>query len=148
MPAPYDNMGYTTQLFIGTPGSSAGTRVENARDINHPIEQTYGTTTIRGDGTAIPIETEKTVSRKPSVTWTMGSDPNDAPLATLRAAAKSATPVVACLLKERNAAGAEVTILDSDFNIKVTEKSPLGGALEYDFEATPSRDYGRTLSFS
>jgi len=148
MPAPYTNMGYTDQLFYGSPGSSAASRVENCKDLNHPLEHTYADTTIRGDGTAVPTGTEKVVQRKPTVTWTMSGDPNDAALAALRAAAKSATPVVSLLIKERNSAGAEVTVLDGDFNIKVTKKSPLGGSIEYDFEGTPSRDYGRTVAYA
>ena len=148
MPAPYTNMGYTDQLFYGTAGSSAATRVENCKDLNFPTEHTYADTTIRGDGTVIPTGTEKAVQRKPTVTWTMSGDPNDAPLAALRAVAISATPVASLLIKERNSAGAEVIVLNGDFNIKVTKKSPLGGSIEYDFEGTPSRDYGRTVAYA
>lgn len=148
MPAPYTNMGYTSQLFYGTPGTTAATRVTNCKDLNFPIEHSYGDTTIRGDGSAVPIQTEKIVSRRPTVTWTMQEEPNDTALAVLRAAAISATPVVSLVVKERNSAGAEVVILDGDFNIKFTQKSPLAGSKEYDFEATPSRDYNRTVAFS
>jgi hypothetical protein len=69
-------------------------------------------------------------------------------LAALRAIAISATPVAALLIKERNSAGAEVIVLNGDFNIKVTKKSPLAGSIEYDFEGTPSRDYGRTVAYA
>jgi hypothetical protein len=78
----------------------------------------------------------------------MSGDPNDAALAALRAVAISSTPVAAMLIKERNWAGAEVIVLNGDFNIKVTKKSPLGGSIEYDFEGTPSRDYGRTVAYA
>jgi hypothetical protein len=148
MAEPYTNMGYTTQLFYGTPGAAGTNRVTNCKDLNFPIEHSYGDTTIRGDGSTVPIQTEKIVSRRPSVTWTMQEEPNDTALTALRAAAISATPVVALVVKERNAGGAEVVILDGDFNIKFTQKSPLGGSKEYDFEATPSRDYNRTVAFA
>jgi hypothetical protein len=148
MPAPYTNMGYTSQLFYGTAGSTANNRITNCKDLNFPIEHSYGDTTIRGDGSTVPIQTEKIVSRRPTITWTMQEEPNDTALVALRAVCISATPVCSLVVKERNSAGAEITICDGDFNIKVTQKSPLGGSKEYDFEATPSRDYNRNVTLT
>lgn len=148
MPAPYTNMGYTAQLFYGTAGATATNRITNCKDLNFPIEHSYGDTTIRGDGSTVPIQTEKIVSRRPTITWTMQAEPNDTALAALRAVCISATPVASLVVKERNSAGAEITIVDGDFNLKVTKKAPLGGSLEYDFEATPSRDYNRNVTLT
>jgi len=146
MPAPYNNMGYVRQLFVGTAGSTASNRIENCKDISHDIAVTYGPTTKRGDGSAVPIETEKATSRKPSITWSMNNEPNDAQLVLLRAAAKSGG-AMAVVLKEHNSAGTEVTVFDGDCNIKVSEKDPMGGESTFDFEASASRDYGRDPVF-
>ena len=147
MPNPQNRMGYVRQLFYDAAGSTATQRVENCLDINHNIDVSYGSTKRRGDGTSVPIDYEKATSRKPMVTWSMNNEPNDTILALFRTAAR-AGGVVALVVKERNAAGSEVTVLDGDFNIKVSDKDPIGGESTFDFEASPSRDYGRDIAFS
>jgi len=146
MPAPYNLMGFHRQLYVGTAGSAGTNRITNCTDINHDIAVTYGSTKKRGDGSVVPIATEKATERKPSITWTMNNEPNDGQLILLRAAAK-AGGAMAIVLKERNAAGVETVIFDGDCNIKVSEKDPVGGESTFDFEGSPSRDYGRDPVF-
>jgi hypothetical protein len=139
-------MGYERQLFYGTAGSTATNQLTNVLDINHDVSLNFGSTTVRGDGTSLPIETEKPTSRKPSISWSMRDQPNDSHLAILRAAAKAGTPV-ALVVKEFNSAGVATTIFDGDCNITVSEKHPLNGEATFDFSASASRDRGRTPVF-
>ena len=146
MGSPYDRMGYERMLFYGTAGATATTQLTNVLDIKHDIALNYGSTTVRGDGTSVPIETEKPTSRKPTITWGMRDQPNDTHLAVLRAAAKAGTPV-AIVVKEWNSSGVATPIFDGDCNIQVSEGHPLNGEATFDFSASCSRDKGRTPTF-
>ena len=147
MPAPYYLMGYARQLFVGTAGTTASTQVTNVLDLNYDKNPTYGPTTERGDGSGPVIESEKITARKPTITWSMNNKPNDTQLATLRAAADSATGTIAIVLKENDSSGSAQTIVDGDFNVTYNEPNPLTGSSTFDFTATPSADHGRTLDF-
>ena len=147
MANPQDRMGFERRLYYGTAGSTAGTLLTNVLDINCPNAITYGSTKVRGLSTSVPIDSEKAVSRKPTVTWGMHDQPNDAQLALLRAAGRAAG-VVALKVTEFNSASVETTILDGDFNVKCDDAHPLAGEATFSFEATPSRDYGRDVAFS
>ena len=147
MPAPYYLMGYARQLFCGTVGATATTQVTNVLDLNYDKNPTFGPTSERGDGSAPVVESEKITARKPTITWSMNNKPNDTQLATLRAAADSATGTIALVLKENDSAGEATVIVDGDFNVTYNEPNPLTGSSTFDFSATPSADAGRTLIF-
>ena len=147
MSAPYNLMGYHLQLFYGTAGSAATNRDERVMDITHNVDVSYGSTKVRGDGTAVPIAYEKATERKPTLAFSKDNDPNDAALALYRAAAL-AGGAMSFVLKERNSAGVETIILNGDFNIKLSKKDPVGGESAFDFDCTPTRDYGRVCAFA
>jgi len=144
--APYDRMGFERQLLMGNPGGTATIVLTNVTDIKHDIAVDKADTTVRGDGTSVPIKTDKPVARNPKITWSMRDQPNDAQLALLRAAAKAARPV-ALVVKEYNSAGALAAIFDGDCNISVSEDHGLAGGGMFAFEASASRDYGRLPVF-
>lgn len=147
MPAPFNLMGYHLQLFYGTAGSTATTRDERVLDITHNIDVSYGSTKVRGDGSAVPIAYEKATERKPTLSFSKDNDPNDAALALYKAAAQ-AGGAMSFVLKERNSAGVETIILNADFNIKQSKKDPVGGESSFDYECTPTRDYGRNVAYA
>ncbi len=146
MPNPQIRSGFERSLFYGTAGSTAGTRLENVIDLNHDIALDFGDTTTRGDSSSVPIGTQKPTKRTPKISWGMLHEPNDAELTLIRAAAKAGAGI-ALVIKEYDAASAETTIMDGDFNVTINEKGPLAGEGGFDFEATATRDYGRTPSF-
>ena len=146
MPAPYDLMGYQSSLWYGTAGSTAGTRLTNVVDLDHDVSLDFGDTTVRGDSSSLPIGTQKPTKRTPKITWGMRFQPNDSDLTIIRAAAKAGT-AVALVIKEFNAASAETTIIDGDFNVTISEKGPLTAEAGFNFEATATRDHGRVPTF-
>ena len=143
---PYDRMGFERQLLMGNPGNTATVLLTNVTDIKHDIAVDKADTTVRGDGTQVPIKTDKPIARNPKITWSMRDQPNDPQLALLRAAAKAARPV-AIVIKEYNSAGALAAIFDGDVNISVSEDHGMGGAGGFAFECSMSRDYGRLPVF-
>jgi len=146
MGAPYDRMGFERQLLMGNPGATATVLLTNVIDIKHDIAVDKADTTVRGDGTSVPIKTDKPIARNPKITWGMRDQPNDAQLALLRAAAKAARPV-ALVIKEYNSGGTLAVIFDGDCNIGVSEDHGLGGGGMFNFDCTMSRDYGRLPVF-
>ncbi len=131
-------MGFEGQIFYGAAGSTAATPILNSRDINYDIDHDDGDTTVRGDGTSVPIATGDPVLRKVNITWTMINDTTDTVLEALRTAAAAGTGVA--LRLRDNAAGKG---FDGDVSIKFTHGEPLNGEQTYEFTATPSRGYGR-----
>lgn len=140
-------MGYEKQIFTGTAGVTATDRIENCTDIKTNFSPSFGDTTVRGDGSAPPTKTQQMTARDVKVSFGMKNDPSDVQLAAIRAVAKSADPVLAFVIKERNAAGVEVTILDGDFNVQLDEDAPMEKEETFQIELTASRKYGRLPVF-
>lgn len=134
-------MGFEGQIFYGVAGSTAATQITNAKDVTYDIDHDDGDTTVRGDGSAVPIATGDPVLRKVSITFNMINDTTDTVLEALRVAAAAGT-AVAMRLKD-NSAGKGY---DGDVNIKVSHGEPLNGEQTFDFTATPTRGYGRVPS--
>lgn len=134
-----DEMGYQAKLFIGTAGSEAATQVTEATDVDYDIALTKGNTTVRGDGSAVPIKTENVTERAVTLTWKMLNDPAAANLSTILAAAKIGG---ALAIKVENA-NADV-LFDGDCTIAKKFNAPLSGEASYDFTATPTKSAGRS----
>lgn len=134
-----DEMGYQKKLYIGTAGTTAASQVLQATDIDYDLGYDFGNTTVRGDGTSVPIETQNPTCRKAKVTWKMIDDPTDARLITLLAAAAAATAIA---LKVTDGAGN--VLINADGFIPKKCGAPLKGESTYDFEFNPTKSSGRT----
>ena len=121
-------MGFEGEIYYGAAGATAATLLTNIRDENYDFDHGSGDTTIRGDGTAPPVETGRVTSRKVTLGWNMTNDPTDTALAALLTAAYGGTPV-AIRTKDR-AAGKG---FDGDVYLKVKHGKPLKGEQTYDF---------------
>lgn len=139
MPAPYEEMGFQTRLYVGTAGQDAATQVENALDVDYKIATQKGPTTARGTGGLPPITTENVTQRGVTITWGMNNDPDDAPLLTIIAAAKLGEPISIKLTT-----GSGVTLFHGDCILEKDYDAPLAGSATYNFTAVPTKQSGRT----
>lgn len=130
--------GFEAQLFYGTAGSTAATQITNATDINYNLEPTKASTTVRGAGSNLPIETERVVSIKPTVTWTMLNKPSDTTLAALRAACSTGAAVALRYKSYSSGTG-----FDGDVTLSIENGAPLNGIATFNLTATATDDEGR-----
>jgi hypothetical protein len=131
-------MGFEGQIFYGAAGSTATTQITNATDINFPIDQETGNTTVRGDGSSIPIETMSVTCLKGTIEFSMIFDTADTTLAALMTAAAAGSGVALRLKDYASGKGP-----DADYILKVENGMPLKGEQTKKFTATPTRGYGR-----
>ena len=127
--------GYEQVLFYGPAGATAATQIVNHRDAEYSLDQEMGNTTVKGDGSAVPIVTEHVTGLVAQITFTMINKDDDTELAALIAASRTGVPVA--LLYKDYATGKG---FDGDVNVKVTNGAPLQGEQTYDFECTPNDD--------
>jgi hypothetical protein len=132
-------MGFEGQLFIGTAGAQATTTITNAQDISYNLDHEKGNTTVRGDGSAIPIQTESVTLRTVSIEWTMIHDTTDTDLETIRSAAYAGSSLA---IRTKDYASGKG--FDGDCTISVQDGRPLAGEATLQFTATPTLDNGRT----
>jgi hypothetical protein len=132
-------MGFEGQLFYGAPGSTASTLIENCQDITVTRDVERGNTTVRGDSSVAPIETEHVTLRKLQIEFVMLNDSTDTTLESLRVAV--ATGAGVALRGKDYSSGAGP---DADFTLSQSDPWPLNGAQVITFTATPTRAYGRT----
>lgn len=138
-----DLMGYEAQLKIGTAGSQAATLVEDVVNVKFSVDITYGSTTKRGAGTSVPIQTSRPTSRKPKLTFNTLNTPATTALTTIKAAACAGTAISILVLDIASGA----TLCDMDCYLKLDVDAPLEKEQDQAFEVEPSRDYGRTPIF-
>lgn len=126
-------MGYETLLYLGTAGATASSQVTNAVDVDYNLDPQRGDTTTRGDASAVPIETSRVTSIKPTVTFKSLNKLADTLLATLLTAAATGAP-----LAVRTKSGSTGKGYDGDMTFTVKHSSPLKGegAFEFTGEAT------------
>lgn len=130
--------GHEYQLWIGTAGSgTAAAQLTNATDINvkNPVQK--ASTTVRGDGTSVPITTEGIVQIGVEITFTMLAKDDDANLVTLIDAARAGTPV--CMKCFRYPGSGHKGFL-GDVNVEVEEDATLTGGMEIKFKCTANDD--------
>lgn len=121
-------MGYEGILYYGTAGSTASTQVTNCVDLQYDIDAEYGDTTVRGDGSLVPIESGRPTLRKASITWKMLMKSDDTTLTALRAAA-----AVQSVIALRTKSFASGTGFDGDCFISCKQGMPLKGEQTLEF---------------
>lgn len=124
-------MGYEAVLYIDTAGAQAATQVTCATDIEYTNDLEMGETTCRGDGSAVPVKSERPTCISAEITFKMLATQGGAALATLLAAAR--TPSALAIYYKDYASGKG---FDGDMNIKVKHSAPLKGEQMYDFTCT------------
>lgn len=130
-----DALGYQGKIYYGVKGSTASNELTNSRDINYPFSTTKGNTTVRGDGSAPPIDTQSVTRRIGTIDWTMINKTSDVHLAALLAAAYAGEPVAIRTKDYSSGKG-----FDGDVVLDVTLGKPLDGEQTYQFTATPNGD--------
>ncbi len=126
-------MGFQGLVYYGAAGSEATTLITNSRDMSITPGHATGDTTVRGDGTAPPIETKQVTKRTWSCDWTMLEETNDTTLEALRVAVAAGAPV-ALRMKDHSAGKG----FDGDVILTQKTGKPLEGEATIDFTATPT----------
>ena len=135
--------GWERLLYYGVAGSTAATQITTAKGVNVDRSGTaFHSTKVRGDGSALPIETERPTDRKCVVTFTIPYDSTDATLASLIAAAEADAPTDVALKVDRASGG--LTEVDADFYLEYTSPGELEDGMDVEFTGHLSRDSGRT----
>lgn len=124
-------MGYEAQLFIGAAGSTPATQMTNCVDLEYNMDPETGDTSTRGDGTSVPVATEKVTGLKPEITFKALSRPSDTTLAALLAAAFTGGAMAARYKNHSSGKG-----YDGDVNVKVKNGAPLKGEQTFEFTLT------------
>lgn len=136
-------MGYQGLLYRGTAGSTASNQLTNARDIKYAMTPKVGNTTVRGDGSSVPIETGEAVSIAITLTWSMVYKTDDTQLTALRAAAATGAAVAIKYLPASGGTG-----FDGDVIISCDNGAPLNGEQTFDFAVVAITDSSRTPSLN
>lgn len=139
---PTKRMGYEGVLYIGTAGTQATTQLVCATDIDYTNDLEMGETTCRGDGTSVPIKSEKPSCISAEITFKVLNTVGVAALATLLAAARTPSPLAIYYKDAASGKG-----FDGDMNIKVKLNTPLKGEQTYEFTCTVN-DESRTPSLN
>jgi hypothetical protein len=122
-------MGFEGKIFYGVAGAEATTEITNSRDITYTIDTEEGDTTVRGDGSAPPIDTGRVTIRKVSaLTWQMTNTTGDTTLLALWTAATAGTPV-AIRTKDKTAGKG----FDGDVYLSISHTKPLRGEQQLEF---------------
>lgn len=138
MPAGTVKMGFEGMLYYGAPGATATTLLENCQDIKIDRSVERGKTTVRGDSTVPPVETEDVVLRMVGIEFTMIHDTTDTAFAALMDHVADGT---GCALRGKSHSAGKGP--DADFTLSASEPWPLGAEQAVTFTASPSRSYGR-----
>lgn len=128
-------MGFEGIMYYGVAGSTATTQITNAVDLTITRDVEKGDTTVRGDSSVPPIETERVTSRKLQIEITMKNTVGDSVLEALRTAAANGTAVA---LRGKDYASGKGP--DGDFTLSESEPWPLKGEQVVTFTATPSNE--------
>lgn len=139
MTTPVKKMGYEALLYYGAAGSTASTQITNCRDVTYENDLTMGDTTIKGDGSVVPIATARPTGRSVSLSWTMVMKSNDTTLTALIAAARTGAAVALKCIPYSGGAG-----LDADCYIGMSNPQPLGGEQTVTFTLKGFEDVDRT----
>lgn len=133
-------MGFEGLAYYGVAGSTASTAITDTADISENLDMDTGNTTIRGDGSVPPIETEDVTIRKISFEIAFLLRSSDTVLEAMRVAAAAGSAIA--LRTKDYAAGKGY---DGDVIVKTMAHSkPLRGEQTVGFTLTPTRSAGRT----
>lgn len=128
-------MGYEFGIYYGAAGSTASTQITNSLDVTDDFTTQKGETTVRGDGSAPPIETFRVTARGSAVTFQMLMKTDDTTLLALLAAAAAGTPVA---LRTKSYSSGLGT--DADFILEHSKGAPLKGQQTVDFTCSLNDD--------
>lgn len=132
-------MGFEGQVFFGaSPGSTAATLLENITDVSYNFDLEKGNTTVRGDGSVPPIETEDVTIRKVTIEFTMLKDVTDTALESLLESIYAGDGFAIRMKDYASGKG-----FDGDCTGTVARGKPLRGEQTLQITCTPSRGYGR-----
>lgn len=133
---------YQRQVFYGTAGTTAATQILCLIEAEVNKSKTYDPTTVRGDGTTIPIQTEQAVERICAISFKIRNETTGDNATTvtslLAAATHSSNPTIA--LKVVSYSGG-ATEFDGDVTLDVADPD----SRELSFTARPFKN--RTPSF-
>lgn len=132
---PVKKMGFEGEIFYGAAGSTAATKITNSRDITMTYEIEEGATTIRGDGSAPPINTSRVTARTFSIEFEMLVKSDDTSLEALRVAAAAGNPVA---IRSKDYASGKG--YDGDCILTMNHGAPLKGEQTVRFTAKPNDD--------
>jgi len=131
-------MAFEGKTYYGPAGAEATLLIENITNENYDYDHDEGNTTVRGNGSAPPVETGQVTVRKVSGGFTMVNDENDTILAALLAAAFGGQPVALRTKSHTSGKG-----YNGDIILKVKEGKPINGEQTYDFTWRPTRQANR-----
>lgn len=136
------DMGYQFELFYGSAGSQAGTRVANSRDIKYAFGPVMDDVTVRGSG-SLPIkESEPVALELKDLSFNMLKKDGDTVLVALLGAAAAGTPLA---LRTKNTSTGKG--FDGDVYLEVDEGAPLAGVQTFDFKVSGINQKLRPVSF-
>jgi hypothetical protein len=115
-------MGYQGLIYYGAKGSTASQQILNCVDVTYECGVSTGSTTSRGDGSSVPIETGEATQLNAKLTFNMIVSTDDTILVALLAAARTGLAVALKYIRSSGLLG-----LDADCIISVKEGSPLDG---------------------
>lgn len=136
-------MGFEGELYYGSAGSTAASKLTNCRDVTISYNPTRSETTVKGDGSAPPVETQRVASFSHELQWTMLHDATDSDLEALRVAA-TAGDAVALRGKDYSSGKGP----DMDYTLQCEHGVPYQGEQTYQFTAAPTEEGGRTPTAS
>jgi len=131
-------MGFEGLLYYGAAGSTAATQITNATDVSVSLDAEKASTSVRGAGSSVPINTEQVVAISFQAEWTMLDKSDDTTLEALKVAA-AAGAGVALRMKDYSAGKG----YDGDVTLSMKHGKPLKGEQTIVFTATPTDEGGR-----
>jgi hypothetical protein len=131
-------MGFEGQIFRGTAGTTASTQMTSATDVSIDITRETAKTTKRGNGTSVPMTTERVVAITHQITFSLLNVHGESHLAALIAAASAGTPI--SLRLKDYAAGKG---FDGDVTLDCKDSMNLAGEQTKEFTASPTDEKGR-----
>lgn len=134
-----DTMGYEGLLYEGAAGSQASTQITNATDVDYEVGVQTGSTTVRGNGSSVPIETGEATQLSGKLTFTMIMNTSDSSLVALLAAAATGAPRALRYIRSSGLLG-----LDADCILSAKQGSPLNGEGTVEFTVEKLSKSSRT----
>lgn len=129
-------MGFEGLIYYGPAASGTATQqITNSQDITISYDNEEGATTVRGSGSAVPINTSRVTAKSVSIEFTMLVKSDDTILEALRVAEAAGNPVALRLKDHSSGKGP-----DGDFILSMQHGMPLKGEQTVKFTAKPNDD--------
>ncbi len=129
-------MGFEGLIYANAAdGSAATTQLLYTRDMSISVDPEFGETTVRGDGSAPPINTKRVTAFEWSADFNMIEKSDDSSVELLKVAAAAGTAVAFRMKDYSGGKG-----FDGDVVLSCKQGKPLKGEQTTDFTAVPSID--------